>query len=104
MVISKETQRGKLFWNFFLKILFIFLERRGEGEREGEKHQCVVASHISPLGTWTTHNPGMCPDWESNWQPVCLLASTQSTEPYQPGPFLGDYKHSFPSYDSVDNF
>ena len=40
--------------------LFIFRERR----REGEKHQCVVASHITTgdLG----HNPGMCPDWELN--------------------------------------
>ena len=32
---------------FFFKILFIFLE--GEGERrEGEKHQCVVASQGPP--------------------------------------------------------
>ena len=32
---------------FFLKILF-FREGKGEREREGEKHQCVVASHIPP--------------------------------------------------------
>ena len=25
-----------------------------EGEREGEKHQCVVASHMPPPGTWPT--------------------------------------------------
>ena len=31
---------------------FIFREKGREGEREGEKHQCVVASHILPLGTW----------------------------------------------------
>ena len=31
------------------------------------------------------HNPGMCPDWESNRQPLSLQASTQSTEPHQPG-------------------
>ena len=39
---------------FFLKkYLFIFRERRREGEREGEKHQCVVASLVRPLlGTW----------------------------------------------------
>ena len=30
------------------------------------------------------HNPGMCPDWESNWQPFGSQASTQSTEPHQP--------------------
>ena len=33
------------------------------------------------------HNPGMCPDWESNLQPFGPQASTQSTEPHQPGHF-----------------
>ena len=34
---------------FFFKILFIlFLNRGEEREREGEKHQCVVASHVPP--------------------------------------------------------
>ena len=33
--------------SFFLKILFIFRERGREGERDGEKHRCVVAS-ITP--------------------------------------------------------
>ena len=32
--------------------LFIFRERGREGEREVEKHQCVVASHTPKLGTW----------------------------------------------------
>ena len=31
------------------------------------------------------HNPGMCPDWESNQQPFDLQAGTQFTEPHQPG-------------------
>ena len=35
------------------------------GEREGEKHQCVVASH-APLTGDLASNPGMCPDWEWN--------------------------------------
>ena len=31
----------------------MFREKRWEGEREGEKHQCVVASQAPPpLGTW----------------------------------------------------
>ena len=34
-------------------------------EEEGEKHQCVVASHVAPTGD-LAHNPGMCSDWESN--------------------------------------
>ena len=38
---------------FFLKkILFIFRQRGREGEREGEKHQCVAAPHVPLLGTW----------------------------------------------------
>ena len=36
------------------------------GEKEGEKHQCVVASHAPSPGDMA-HNPGMFPDWESNW-------------------------------------
>ena len=51
----------------FLKKDFIysFLER-GEGrEKEGEKHQCVVAPHMPPPGD-PVCNPGMCPDWEWN--------------------------------------
>ena len=55
-----------------------------EGEREGEKDQCVVASHTPPTGD-LAHNPGMCPDWESNRWPCDLQASAQSTEPHQPG-------------------
>ena len=52
----------------FQKILFIFRERGRNGEREEEKHQCVVASHMAPTGD-LAHNPGMCPDRESNRQP-----------------------------------
>ena len=43
---------------FFFKILFIFREEGREGEREEEKHQCVVASHAPPTGD-LAHNPGM---------------------------------------------
>ena len=31
------------------------------------------------------HNPGMCPDWESNQQPFSSQAGTQSIKPHQPG-------------------
>ena len=30
--------------------MYLFLERGREGEREGEKHQCVVASRVPPIG------------------------------------------------------
>ena len=55
-----------------------------EEEREGEKHQCVVVSRVSPTGDLAC-NPGMCPDWESNQQSFHSQASAQSTEPHQPG-------------------
>ena len=55
-----------------------------EVEIEGEKHQCVVASHASLLGTWPATR-ACALDWESNWQPFGSQAGTQSTEPYQPG-------------------
>ena len=49
---------------FFLRFyFFIFRERRREGEREGEKHPCVVDSHAPPTGD-LAGNPGMCPDWD----------------------------------------
>ena len=62
----------------------MFGEKGREGEREGEKHQCVIASHM-PLTGDLAHNPGMCPDWVSNWWPCSSRASTQYTEPHQPG-------------------
>ena len=40
-----------------------------EGEREGEKHHCGVASRAPPTGD-VACNPGMCPHWESNGQTV----------------------------------
>ena len=60
-----------------------FLLERGEGtEKEGEKHQCVVASCTPPTGD-LARNPGMCPDKESNQQRFGSQADdTQSTEPH----------------------
>ena len=72
---------------FFFKkrfYLFIFRERGREGEREGKKHQRVVASLMPPIGN-LARNPVMCPDWESNQWPFGLQACDQSTEPHQPG-------------------
>ena len=79
--------------------LFIFREKGREGEREGEKHQCVVASHVSPTGNLAC-NPGMYPDWESNQQPLGSQAGAQSTELHQPGLvfsfFMAFYSISLP--------
>ena len=68
----QEAQGWKVFCCCFFKILFIYVfifrEKRKEGERKGEKHQCVIASHVAPIGD-LAHNPGMCPDWELNQRP-----------------------------------
>ena len=53
------------------------------GEREGEIHQSL-ASLTPPTGD-LAHNPGMCPDWDSNRQLFDSQAGTQSIEPHQPG-------------------
>ena len=62
----------------------MFREKGREGEREGEKHQCVVTSHAPPTGDLAC-NPGLCPDWELNWGPFGSQASTESIEPHQSG-------------------
>ena len=54
---------------FFKKVLLIYFRQRGgEGERKGEKHQCVVASHELPTGgTWpTTQERALT----GNWNPL----------------------------------
>ena len=43
--------------------IYLFLEKRREGEREGEKYQYVVASRALLDGDLGC-NPGVCPDWE----------------------------------------
>ena len=60
---------------FFKDFVYFF------SKREEEKHQCVVASHMPPTGD-LARNPGMCPDWESNWRPFGSQAGTHSTEPH----------------------
>ena len=67
--------------------LFTFRQRGGQGEREREKYQCVVASRMSPTGD-LAHNPGMCPDWELNQWPFGSQVVAQSIEWCQPGLFL----------------
>ena len=79
---------------FFLykEFIYLLLEKgREEREREGEKHQCVVAPH-APITGNLAHNPGMCPDWELNRQPFGLQGGIQSTEPHQPGAALLCFK------------
>ena len=55
-----------VFLKRFYSFIFRETETGREGEREGEKCQCVVASPAPPTGDMAC-NPGMCPDWDSNW-------------------------------------
>ena len=74
-------------------IIYLFLEK-GEG-KEKEKSRNINVREIYRLVALCMHppgdpadNPGMRPDWESNWQPFDSQASTQSTELFQPGLML----------------
>ena len=84
MYLQREIVKRKSF--LFKDFIYLFLERREE-EREGGKHQCVVASQAPPTGD-LAGNPGTCPDWESNQQLFGSQAGTQSTEPHQLEPGL----------------
>ena len=45
----------------------------------GKRYIDPVASHMTLTGDLAP-NPGMCSDWELNWQPFGSQAGTQSTE------------------------
>ena len=69
------------FDEIFLMYLFIFRQRGMEGEREGEKHQCVVASHMPLLGTWPATQP-------------CALTGNGTDDPLVPRPVLSPLSHT----------
>ena len=62
----------------FFKILFIylFLERRREGEGRRETSLCGCPC-VPPTGD-LAYNPGLCPDWELNRQLFGSQAGTHS--------------------------
>ena len=70
--------------SFLKKIFYLVLERGEAKEKEGQKHQCVIASCTPATGN-LARNPGMGPDWESNRCSFGWQAGTQFTEPHQPG-------------------
>ena len=63
-------------------------------EKERERNISVWLPLVCPLLGDLAHNPGMCPDWESNCKPFGLQACAQSTEPHQPRPFNISYSSS----------
>ena len=80
----------RFLWFFFFLfkdfIYFIFRERKGRRKRGRETSMCCCLSNAPFWGPGD--NPGVCPDWELNWQPFDLQASIQSTEPHQPEPLV----------------
>ena len=71
-----------LFLRFYL---LIFREKGRKREREGEKHQCVVASHV-PFHRGPGPQPRHVPWLEIEPETCSLWDNTQPTEPHQPGP------------------
>ena len=67
----------------------LFLKRREWKEKEKEKN---INVWLPLMLTLLDHNVGMSPDQESNQQPFCLQAGTQSTEPHQPGQFMSSLR------------
>ena len=86
-IYKKETYTFENIIFFKRFYLFIFRERGKEGEIEGQKYQCVVASPV-PLTGDLARKPGMCPDWESNRRPfgsqpmLSPLSYTSQSETY----------------------
>ena len=69
----------------FLKdFTYLYLERREVREKERERNINVWLPLGSPTGD-LAYNPGICPDWESNWQTFGSQVGTQSTDPHPPG-------------------
>ena len=85
-----KPMRSSDLLNWIFKDYYLFRETGREGEREGEKDQCVRETSIgcllhAPKWGLGPHNPGTCPDQESNRRRFGSQASTQSIEPHQPG-------------------
>ena len=65
VVASVSSQRFFFIYISLKDFTYLFLERGGEGERQGKKLRCVFASQVPSTGDLAC-NPGMCSDWELN--------------------------------------
>ena len=52
--------------------------------REEKRETSMCKQYINQLPLSHPHNPGMCPDWESNQRPFGSQAGTQSTDSQWP--------------------
>ena len=85
-------------FNLYPRMCLLLLGRNRETEKEietdrqrdidvREKHRSADPITCIPMEGWT-HNPGMCPDMESNSQPLVYRMTLQSTEPPGQGCFI----------------
>ena len=75
--------------------------REEKGGRKMERNISVWLPLTCPSPGDLTYNPGMCPDWESNWHPFGSQASAQSTEPHQSGQKFCGFFFFFLSFPSL---
>ena len=73
-----------IFKKIFKKDFICLLLERGEGGRKKGRETCEKYNHMAPAGD-LAHNPGMCPDWDSNRRSFGSQASAQFTESHLPG-------------------
>ena len=57
--------------SFFKDFIYLFIFETGEG-KEIERERNDRLSLMCTLTGDLAQNPGMCPDWELNWQPFSL--------------------------------
>ena len=75
-------------WYFFKDFIYLFSETGELGETETremlmwEMHPSISCLFNTPTRDLAC-NPGLCPDWESNWQPFDLQDNAQPNEPHQ---------------------
>ena len=64
----------------FLKKYFIYLFLEGKGGRK-RRRETSVCGCLSRVPSWVlARNPGMCPDWELNWQTFDWQAGTYTSQ------------------------
>ena len=61
------------YFNFIKDFTYLFLDR-GEGREKERERNINVWLPLAPTGD-LAHNPGTCPDWESNRRPFGLQSA-----------------------------
>ena len=82
---GKEISSLKSLLIYFLKGYFTSIQERGEGERIERKREIHgLPPACTPTTRGWSHNPGTCPDQQSNQWPLVYRTILQPTEPRWP--------------------